>query len=340
MSEANTGSVVELPVGEVGPGPLVRTQRLDLDHVNVLAPNLDDVPPILVRQTGTGWSLIDGHHRLAAAQRTERKAIRAVVVALDDDEALEAAIEANVTHGLPLSASERKAAAKRLIASTKFADRRIAEICGIDHRTVAALRPASHPTGENAPVGRSVGGDGKARPASKAEAKAQRERIRQMLTDHPDLSLTEVARRVGCSPMTAAKVRESMAATPSPAGDTSTMVDTDDASTDVDTEPARPALAAVPSPSSDTTVAEILDPCPVPGQWQKDKRMLATNATRATAQLLDRRLIHTEENEPALVAQGVPAELRSAAAREARDAAAFWLALADALTTTAIKGVQ
>jgi len=111
----NTGEILEVPVGEIGPGPLVRADRFDLDHVARLRPVIDQVPAIVIRETAKGWSLIDGAHRLAAHKAEDREAIRAVVVALDDAEALEAAIEANIAHGLTLTGPERKAAARKLV---------------------------------------------------------------------------------------------------------------------------------------------------------------------------------------------------------------------------------
>lgn len=329
-----SGEVVELPVNEIGPGPLVREQRIDLDHRNLLVPVLDDVPPILVRETAKGWSLVDGQHRLAAAKEAGRPTIRATVVALDDAEALEAAIEANTTHGKPLSLVERKAAARTLVESTKFSDRRIASICSIDERTVAAMRPADRPTAGNGAVGRSEGSDGKQRPASPEAAKAQREAIARMLDEHPDLSANEIARRLGCSAMTVLAVRkereapsEGAAATPPAASATPTEQPGDACVTP------SPALGLAPPIPDDapTTAGELLDPCPVPGEWRKHPAMKRTNATRDAALILDRRM--PRDSEPvAAVAAGIPPELAPGLIREAHHAARFWTELADALT--------
>src|SRR5690606_18762449 len=107
----------------------------------LLRPMLDEVPPVIVRETAGGWSLIDGQHRLSAAKLEQRETIRAIVVALSDAEALEAAVKANTSHGKALTLSERKAAAAQLIAETDWSDRRIAAACGLHRVTVGKARP-------------------------------------------------------------------------------------------------------------------------------------------------------------------------------------------------------
>lgn len=160
MSDLNTAEVMDLPVPEIGPGLLVRTTRVDEAHAELLRPMLDQVPPIIVRETGGGWSLIDGQHRLTAAKLEDRKTIRAVVVALDDAEALEAAVKANTSHGKALTLTERKAAALMLIADTDWSDRRIAAACGLHRITVGKARP-DDAGGQKRPR---VGQDGKTYP--------------------------------------------------------------------------------------------------------------------------------------------------------------------------------
>ena len=170
--DLNTAEILELPVAEIGPGPLVRTDRLDEAHAELLRPMLDEVPPVVVRETGKGWSLIDGQHRLSAAKLEERKTIRAVVVALDDAEALEAAVKANTSHGKALTLTERKAAAEQLIATTDWSDRRIAAACGLHRVTVGKARP-DDAGGQKRPR---VGRDGKTYEGESAAVRAARER--------------------------------------------------------------------------------------------------------------------------------------------------------------------
>ncbi len=65
--------------------------------------------------------VIDGLHRMRAARLRGDQTIEVQYFTGDDDAAFLLAVEANTAHGLPLSLSERKAAAVRLIAM--FPDR-------------------------------------------------------------------------------------------------------------------------------------------------------------------------------------------------------------------------
>ena len=180
----NDAEILDLPVAEIGPGPLVRGERIDVAHAELLIPMLDLVPPIVVRETGTGWSLIDGQHRLSASKFDKRRTIRAVVVALDDAEALEAAVKANTSHGKALTLAERKAACDKLLATTDWSDRRIAEACGLNRATVAKHRP-DDPGGRNKPR---VGRDGKTY-ESPAVAAARERREREAAEPKPEPTL-------------------------------------------------------------------------------------------------------------------------------------------------------
>jgi hypothetical protein len=111
------------------------------------------------------------------------------------------AVRTNVTHGLPLSLADRKAAAERIVTSyAQWSDRMIATISGLSAATIARLRKA-HP--ELAPDTR-VGHDGKVRPVNSIE---RRRVARTIMLTEPTLSLREVARRAGISPETARSVR-------------------------------------------------------------------------------------------------------------------------------------
>lgn len=333
----NEGEIVELPVAEIGPGPLVRADRLDYDHVRLLAASLDEVPPVQVRETGKGWSLIDGAHRHAAAKAEGRETIRAVVRSMDDAEALEAAIEANTTHGKPLTADERKAAVRLLIRTTKFSDRRIVEICGVSPATVADLRPKCSGAPQGAPEhpAKREGADGKEYP-SPGVAAAARRRAEEAHEANPDLSVRELAKLAGCSTGTAQSVKNSQREATSPPPPAGNHPDPDaphaaaGGQSDGEGSPARP-LSVVPPTSDETTVGELLDPVPVPGAWAKDPLCKKSNAAQAFARFADRRMVRADEDMPAEIAADCPAEYRTGAARQARDAAQFWTALASQL---------
>lgn len=249
-----TGEVIDLPLGDLRYGPQVRAERIDLDHMHRLIPVIDECPPIQVRPKGPSYEVLDGFHRWNAAKNAGRETIRGVVVECGEDEALAIAIGANVTHGSPLSAAERKSCARRLILSTSFSDRRIATVCGIHHDTVATIRAksAGGSTGLNPPVDppKRTGSDGVQR-APRGDALA---RARAVVEDKPDASLNEIQSEAGVGRSAAVAAK-------------------------------RAPLAAAPDPSPDVSVAEVVRSAPSP--WKDDPACLASNAGRDFGRFMD-----------------------------------------------------
>nr|WP_239146953.1 LacI family DNA-binding transcriptional regulator [Streptomyces sp. SID10815] len=171
------------------------------EHVARLTAVETPLPPILVDRRS--MRVIDGMHRLAAAFRKGEATILVEFFDGTADEAFLRAVEANVTHGLPLSREDRRAATERIIAShPEMSDRAIARVAGLGAKTVAAIRRglAGEATRLNARVGR----DGKVRPLNGAEG---RERAAALIAERPRASLREVARLAGVSPATVSDVR-------------------------------------------------------------------------------------------------------------------------------------
>jgi hypothetical protein len=73
---------------------------------------LDAFPPVKVALVQGALVLVDGFHRLAAAQQAGLTEVSAVVVSATDQEARWMAAEANLSHGLPLSRKEVRQAFK------------------------------------------------------------------------------------------------------------------------------------------------------------------------------------------------------------------------------------
>jgi len=160
------------------------------------------LPPILVDKRT--MRVIDGMHRLMAASLQGRETIDVVFFDGSDADMFLRAVQENVTHGLPLSHADRRAAAERIIAShPNMSDRAISQVAGLAAKTVATIRKRSS---DNAPqsTGR-VGIDGKVRPLDFMEG---RRRAAELLTQQPDASLRDVARCAGISPATALDVRK------------------------------------------------------------------------------------------------------------------------------------
>lgn len=208
MSEP-TGEVISLPIADIGVDQGVRHDRLDLDHIARLRDVLDDLPPILVRKVGERWELIDGSHRVAAHGREDRTHVSAVVIEASDVEALLTATEANISHGRPLDTTDRKRAAERIMAlDPERSNREIAKRCGLSPSTVAELRPRPTVQSGQLDAPKRTGGDGKARPATKADAERARERAAEIVAEEPDIGTRDLSKRAGVSRGTAADVKK------------------------------------------------------------------------------------------------------------------------------------
>ena len=211
------GPVPMVAVSEVRGGHSPRQGGENLEHVRTLAGTDGGLPPIIVRRDD--MRVVDGMHRLRAARMRGDERIAVRFFDGGDDEAFVLAVQTNVTHGLPLSLADRKAAATRIMAShAHWSDRMIAKVAGLSAATVARIR-RERP--EPAPEVR-LGHDGKLRPVNSLE---RRRVARAILLAEPDLSLREVARRAGISPETARSVRRRLAeAGPPPSPDPATLV--------------------------------------------------------------------------------------------------------------------
>lgn len=174
----------------------------DPEHIRLLAETNDSLPPIIVHRAT--MRVIDGLHRVRAALMNGRTFIDARLVDCDDNSAFVLAVTANITHGLPLSQSDRKAAASRIVVTQPgWSDRAIAVATGLSNKTVAAIRART--TGENPQLTSRRGRDGRQHPVNTA---ARRRRAAAMLDENPGAALREIARATGLSPATVRDVRQ------------------------------------------------------------------------------------------------------------------------------------
>lgn len=188
-------------VGLLQPGDSPRLGGDDVGHVQALADSDRPLPPILVHRQS--MRVIDGMHRLAAAQL--RKAVVIEVKFFDgsEDDAFVLAVQSNLAHGLPLTLADRKAAAARILSSFPcHSDRWVAEITQLAAATVATIRQSSQGDAQVLPR---LGRDGRVRPIIAANG---RELARNAIVQHPHASLREIARMAGISPGTVRDVRE------------------------------------------------------------------------------------------------------------------------------------
>lgn len=198
--------VTSVPVASLLPADSPRLEGQAAEHVARLAAVETPLPPILVDRRS--MRVIDGMHRLAAAFRKGEATILVDFFDGTAEEAFLRAVEANVTHGLPLSKEDRRAATERIIAShPAMSDRAIARVAGLGAKTVAAIRRNS--AGGNAQLSARIGRDGKVRPLNSAEG---RERAARLIAERPQASLREIARLAGVSPATVSDVRRRLLA--------------------------------------------------------------------------------------------------------------------------------
>jgi hypothetical protein len=193
--------VVSVPLLSLRPADSPRLNGEDKGHVLRLAQMDTPLPPILVDKRT--MRVIDGMHRLIAASLQGRETIDVVFFDGSEEDIFLHAVQENVTHGLPLSQADRRAAAKRIIAShPNMSDRAISQVAGLAAKTVATIRKHSADVPQS--NGR-MGMDGKVRPLDYMEG---RQRAAQIFTQQPGVSLRSVARSAGISPATALDVRK------------------------------------------------------------------------------------------------------------------------------------
>ncbi|WP_442785254.1 hypothetical protein [Amycolatopsis sp. H20-H5] len=152
-------------------------------------------------------TVIDGLHRSQAAHLRGERTIRARFFDGTPEAAFLLSVEANRCHGLPLSLSERKAAAATLI--TMFpdrSDRSIAGSAGLSDKTVAKLRRGG--SAENPQSNARIGADKSRRPAACAD---RRRLAARLIALQPRMPLRQIAGEVGISPATVLDVRRRLA---------------------------------------------------------------------------------------------------------------------------------
>ena len=113
-----------------------RADGLNRKHLELLTESdPSDWPPLLVTPQGDGtYSLIDGFHRLAEA---ERRGLTELPCRVIDSAGYPEAFRANLSHGLPLSRQDRRSFAVWLHDQhPDWSLRQIARECGLSHETV------------------------------------------------------------------------------------------------------------------------------------------------------------------------------------------------------------
>lgn len=190
-----------VPIDQILPADSPRIDGEDATHAQLLAQSEEELPPIVVHRDT--MRVIDGMHRLRAAYLKGRDTISVRFFDGPADMVFVLAVQANITHGMPLSVRDREVAAERImIEHPEWSDRVIAGASGLSSKTVGAIRRRA---GANIPkVEARLGRDGRLRPVKSAVG---RERASRYIASNPGASLREIARQAGISPSTARDVR-------------------------------------------------------------------------------------------------------------------------------------
>lgn len=196
--------VERVPIARLRVAGSPRSAPEDPEYARSLADVVDALPPVVVHRAT--MTVVDGIHRLRAAELRGRTTIQVRYVDGSAADARVLAVALNVTHGLPLTLAERTAAAERILAAhPEWSDRAVASLAGLSPGKTAAVR--GRLLGAAAPGARRIGRDGRARPVDPA---AGRERAAALLRKSPTASLRQIAREAGISPATVADVRTRM----------------------------------------------------------------------------------------------------------------------------------
>ncbi|MFD7120767.1 streptomycin biosynthesis protein [Streptomyces sp. NPDC059892] len=293
-----------------------RTTGENLEHIRMLAGAVGEFPPIVVHRPT--MRVVDGLHRLRAAELRKQEFITARMFEGDEAETFVLAVQANLAGALPLSVADRKAATARIVAShPQWSDRLIASVTGLSAKTVAEVRRKQPAATTRRPDSR-IGRDGRVRPVDAGE---KRRLASELITRNPELSLRQIAKAVGISPETARSVRNRVLRDEDPP----------------EREPGDAGRTAGPPPRSGPDDAhtrtgsgqEPQDRAAVIQRLRTDPSLRYSESGRTLLRLME---AHTLSGETwATLANCVPAHRRHAVAGAAMEYARGWRALAEQL---------
>ncbi|MFI5613926.1 ParB/RepB/Spo0J family partition protein [Amycolatopsis sp. NPDC051903] len=191
-------AVCRVPIDRLTIGDSPRLTGQDEEHVARLAEADTPMPPILVHYDT--MLVIDGVHRIRAAQLRGEDTIAVEFKHCELSQIFVLAVSTNISHGLPLSLADRKAAAARILRShPDWSDRAIGGVTGLDHKTVGRVR-------------RDRPGGLAAVRVARARRSARRGVAEEIMARQPNASLRQVAKAAGISVSTAHDVRKRITA--------------------------------------------------------------------------------------------------------------------------------
>lgn len=202
-SDLAESSVERVSIASLVTADSPRLAGEDMEHGRMLAQSEEVLPPIIVHRPS--MRVIDGMHRLHAATLRGRDVIEVKFFDGSVRDAFVLAVKSNMQHGLPLTLSDRTAAALRIVKThPEWSDRAVAAATELAAKTVAAIRRRSA-TGEVPQLHSRIGRDSKARPVNSTKG---RRLASALIAKNPDASLREIATAAGVSPGTVRDVRQ------------------------------------------------------------------------------------------------------------------------------------
>lgn len=315
LSLIQTIPVEIVAIKSIRSGPNLRADGgRSAEHVKLLSESGVHLPPIIVHRPT--MRLIDGAHRLQVALSRAQDVIPARFFDGSEADAFVLAVRANVTHGLPLSLGDRKAAALRLILDhPHWSDRMIAGATGISHTTVGAQR--RRVIGQNGQLHSRIGKDGKVRPAT---ADQGRRIAAEVIRDRPEASLREISRIAGISTGTVRDVRARLSRGANPVPGLPDPAASDDRPQRCAAPPAEPEHGTAP-PAQQAILRSL----------QNDPTLRFTDRGRTVLRLVSGIVHGSSGAEQALL--DAPTHCHGHLAKLARANARFWSELADKLET-------
>ena len=297
---------VRVPVDAIGEADSPRLLGVDMAHAGYLA-QLDAVlPPVVVDRAK--MRVVDGMHRLTAARLNGQRDIEVRFFDGNEGDAFLEAVRLNVSHGLPLSLADRRAAAARIIGThPHLSDRSIARDTGLAAKTVASLRR----TAAGAAPGARTGLDGRVRPV---DPTAGRQAAASLLAARPDATLREIARAAGISVETARSVRERARAGQDPVADRRSVRARGRA------EPARHVKVKIPESGLSEELRSLL------GSLRRDPSLRYTDAGRTVLAWLAPRVLLPDDLPAEL--HHIPPHARASISALARTTATAWIQIA------------
>lgn len=299
-------AVVQLPISAIREADSPRSAGVDLAHATSMAEMEADLPPIVVHRAT--MRVIDGMHRLTAARLRGEQEITAQLFDGDENEAFLLAVRLNVSHGMPLTIADRRAAAIRIVQThPQLSDRAIAFTAGLAAKTVGSLRREI----DGPPVEARIGRDGRVRPINGA---AGRRAAAELIAIHPDATLRRIARDAGISVETARSVRARLRAGEDPVLDRRTRPERGDRAVD------RQMTVKLPEADPSEDLRSLLDTI------QRDPSLRYTESGRTLLRWLGPRVLVPDEIPLSL--SHIPPHSRLNLGSLARSCAAAWIQLA------------